>query len=292
VINSVHFSNHTGYEHNFRGDVLKGEQLQAVLLGLEKNKLLDQVGHVLTGYIGSESFLEAVIDVLVRLRQKCSGNGGITSRVRFVCDPVLGDNGKFYVPPALVQVYKTKVIPLADVLTPNQFEVEQLTGIKIMNLADAQHACAALHNMGPSLIFITSLVLQCDNGNQQPGIMSILASQRIQRDNDETTKSNTLIAENEESIWKIDCPILPGVFTGTGDLCAALLLAHTAMLPNNLPMAMERVCHTMYAILERTHQASGASVQSRELRLIQSRHDIENPPRQRFKAVRIFDNNM
>lgn len=295
VINSVHFSNHTGYENGFQGDVMKGEQLQAVLSGLERNNLLDQVGHVLTGYIGSESFLEAVLDVLKRLRHQKSGGGG--GGVRFVCDPVLGDNGKFYVPQELVQVYKTKVIPLADVLTPNQFEVEQLTGIKILSMADAKNACTALHDMGPSLVFITSLVLVHNNGDDnarehdqhQPGTMSILASQRIQKNNVETTSNNNNNNNDEAtSLWKIDCPILPGVFTGTGDLCAALLLAHTAMLPNNLPLAMERVINTMYAILERTHQVSGESVQSRELRLVQSRKDIENPG-QRFKAVRIFD---
>jgi pyridoxine kinase len=261
VVNSVHFSNHTGYAGGFEGDILKGEQLRAVLSGLERNGLLSDVGHLLTGYIGSESFLSAVLDVLTTLRKE--------RPVRFVCDPVLGDKGKFYVPEELVPLYRDKVIPLADVITPNQFEVEQLTGIDIQSMDDALKACAVLHDMGPGLVFITSMELTAEASDT----MAILASQRT--------------ADNTTHVWRIDSTVFPGHFTGTGDLCASLLLAHTAMHPNDLPAAMEKVCDTMHAVIARTHEHSGESVQSRELKLIQSKGDIENPP-PRFKAERLL----
>jgi len=123
VVNSVHFSNHTGYKEGWEGDVLKGDQLRAILDGLQRNDLLGEIGHVLTGYIGSESFLEAVLDVIQTLRGAggCSSSSGTTtSAVRFVCDPVLGDKGEFYVPTSLVALYRDRVLPLADVVTPNQ----------------------------------------------------------------------------------------------------------------------------------------------------------------------------
>ncbi|KAI2504631.1 Phosphomethylpyrimidine kinase [Fragilaria crotonensis] len=104
VVNSVHFSNHTGYPGGWTGEVLNGDQLRSILAGLDKNGLLHDVAHLLTGYIGSESFLTAVLEVLTTLRQH--------GKVRFVCDPVLGDAGQFYVPQELVQVYREKVIPL------------------------------------------------------------------------------------------------------------------------------------------------------------------------------------
>lgn len=113
VVNSVHFSNHTGYPNGWEGDVLKGDQLRAILSGLERNELLFNVHHVLTGYLGSASFLEAVLDVVKALRSK-------GTQVRFVCDPVLGDKGAFYVPIELVDLYRQKVLPMADVVTPNQ----------------------------------------------------------------------------------------------------------------------------------------------------------------------------
>lgn len=259
VVNSVHFSNHTGYAHGFRGDVLAGNQLKEILEGLEVNGLLGNIEHLLTGYIGSESFLMGVLDVLTTLRKH-------NPKVRFVCDPVLGDHGKFYVPTELVALYKEKVIPVADVVTPNQFEVEQLTGIRADSVNEARKACKVLHDMGPSLVIITSIVLEGD-----ADVMAVLASRR--KDN------------GDEEVWRIDTPIIPGSFTGTGDLCAALFLGHTA-LEDDLALALEKVIGTMQAVIMRTHQGVDGSVASKELKLIASKLDIENPP-SHLKAYQI-----
>jgi pyridoxine kinase len=278
VVNSVHFSNHTGYENGFEGDVLKGEQLRSILDGLRRNNLLFEIGHILTGYIGSESFLEAVVDVVKLVREEVGRKS--EKQLRFVCDPVLGDKGKFYVPEELVRLYREKVIPLADVLTPNQFEVEQLTGIVIRSIDDAKRACHQLHQMGPSLVIITSMELDT---NEVSNNMTIMASQ-IQQ-----SPINNNVAVPQELAWRIDCPILSGHFTGTGDLCAALFLAHTAKLldsspnVNKIPDAMEKVINTMYAILKRTSDGSGETVKSRELKLVQNRDLILDPPKM-FKA--------
>ena len=255
-VNSVHFSNHTGYKNGLKGDVMNGEQLKSILKGLEDNGLLADVGYVLTGYIGSASFCEAILTVLLTIRK-------YNPQVVFVCDPVLGDHGKFYVPKELVQVYVDTVIPLADVVTPNQFEVEQLTGITITTLHDALGACNKLHIMGPSLVFVTSMVLDEEVSSNEKNI-SILASRRVEG--------------KEDEVWHIDCPMIPGSFTGTGDLTASLFLAHLARDPANLPGIMEKVINTMYAVILRTHATSGISAMSRELKLIQSKNDIENPP--------------
>ena len=248
VVNSVHFSNHTGYAKGLEGDVLGGDQLRSILKGLERNSLLGDVGHLLTGFIGSESFLKAVLDVLKTLRS--------THPVRFVCDPVLGDAGRFYVPPELVDVYKKEVIPLADVVTPNQFEVEQLTGITVKTTADSLRACKALHDMGPSLVFITSMVLEDDDDDNERNLkmIAILASRRRKNDKD-------------DEVWRIDSPLLEGQFTGTGDLCAALLLGHTAA-NDCLPSALEKVIGTMSSVISRTAKARGDTVASRELQLV------------------------
>jgi pyridoxine kinase len=261
VVNSVHFSNHTGYPSGWTGDVLNGDQLRAILQGLEKNDLLKGVGHLLTGYIGSESFLMAVLEVLTTLRRH--------SNVRFVCDPVLGDAGHFYVPKELVAVYREKVIPLADVVTPNQFEVEQLTGIEVKSLADGKRACQVLLDMGPSLVFITSLGLS--ETNDVESTIAILAAQR---------------KEGGDEFWRIDSPLFPGQFTGTGDLTAALLLGHSAKQPGDLKGCMEKVISTMHSVIKRTHEMTGDTVASKELRLIASKSDIENPP-PLFDAYRI-----
>jgi pyridoxine kinase len=139
-INSVQFSNHTGYP-TFRGQVLNGSQLWDLIEGLAENDLLHYT-HLLTGYIGSVSFLTTVLQVVDKLRS-------VNPDLVYVCDPVLGDEGKLYVPQDLISVYQQKVVPVATMLTPNQFEVELLTGLRITCEEDGLKACNALHSAGP-----------------------------------------------------------------------------------------------------------------------------------------------
>jgi pyridoxine kinase len=306
VINSVQFSNHTGYPKGHRGDVLNGDQLRSLWQGLELNGLLDSIGHVLTGYMGSASMLQGVVDVVSNLQQRKSttnASDSMPSSVRYVCDPVLGDQGIWYVPRALVDIYRQQVLPLADVVTPNQFEIEQLTGMSITCLDEAVEACALLHQLGPSLVMLTSVIFPADaehaaatetdnESMHEKDTMTVLTSF--------LPPSSSTSSPPQQVVYQLKCPILPGQFTGTGDLCASLLLAQTALHPDDLPLALEHVVNTMAAILQRTHQASlqqqrgtnseskvkDNGVQSRELQLIQSKADIENPPR-RFRATRI-----
>lgn len=123
IINSVHFSNHTGYPRGWEGDVLDGTRLLKLVDGLERNGLLaddsiasdsGRVGHILTGYIGSESFLRSIVAVVQKLRS-------LNSRCRYICDPVLGDSGKLYVPEELVDIYRKDVLPLVGSKTKHCF---------------------------------------------------------------------------------------------------------------------------------------------------------------------------
>ncbi|GAX18834.1 pyridoxine kinase [Fistulifera solaris] len=258
VLNSVQFSNHTGYA-SFQGERLSGSLLLQLLKGLQDNDLLS-ADYLLTGYVGSETFLSSILQVWQQLLiQK--------PHAKYVCDPVLGDQGRFYVPESLVQVYREQVIPQATIVTPNAFELEQLTGCEpISTLEMAQRQCHVLHDMGPSIVFLTSF---------QPlgqDVMMILASQRT---------------ESRTQCWKLECPVLPGSFTGTGDLCAALILVHSANHPNDLATVLEKVVNTVYAVLETTLEYADkddSTVKARELRLIQSKDVMEHPPK-RFRAV-------
>ena len=77
---------------------------------------------MLTGYIGSASFLKAVSEVIDRVKEK-------NPSLKYFCDPVLGDNGKLYAPAELIGLYRDLIIPKAFLVCPNQFEAEQLTGL-------------------------------------------------------------------------------------------------------------------------------------------------------------------
>nr|XP_019704414.1 pyridoxal kinase isoform X2 [Elaeis guineensis] len=232
-INSVQFSNHTGYP-TFRGQVLNGQQLWDLIEGLGANELLYYT-HLLTGYIGSVSFLDTVLQVVERLR---SINPGLI----YVCDPVMGDEGKLYVPKELVAVYREKVVPVASMLTPNQFEVELLTGLRVTCERDGLEACNILHAAGPTKVVITSLHIE-DN------LLLIGSHQRVK---------------------------------GTGDLMTALLLGWSNKYPDNLDKASELAVSSLQAVLQRTvgdYEKAGFDPQSSslEIRLIQSQDDIRSP---------------
>ncbi|KAI3412661.1 Pyridoxal kinase [Psidium guajava] len=261
-INSVQFSNHTAYP-TFKGQVLNGEQLWELIEGLEANGLLYYT-HLLTGYIGSVSFLNTVLQVINKLRS-------VNPKLTYVCDPVMGDEGKLYVPQELVTVYQEKVVPVASMLTPNQFEAELLTGYRIVSERDGREVCNKLHDAGPSKVVITSINI---NGN-----LLLIGSHQKEK------------GQAPEQ-FKILIPKIPAYFTGTGDLMTALLLGWSNKHPDNLDKAAELAVSSLQAVLQRTlndYRSAEFNPQSSslEIRLIQSQDDIRNP-RVNFKAER-FD---
>nr|CAG4641846.1 EOG090X09AY [Eurycercus lamellatus] len=256
-INSVEFSNHTGYG-NWKGTVLHSNELADLMSGL-KNNDLDNFTHLLTGYVGSQSFLEQVYESVKQLKAK-------NPKLIYVCDPVMGDNGHMYVPKELLEIYRDKLIPLADIITPNQFEVELLTGKTITNATEAIESMNILHQMGAKTVVITSSLLGA-NG-------------------DLTAFGSTRKEDSSTEVWKLDIPRLPHLFTGTGDLLAALLLAWLHRSNGNLSLALNNSVSSLQCVLRRTAAyaedqvklGKPYGVKILELRLIQSKEDIEKPP--------------
>eukprot|EP00755_Sulcionema_specki_P000149 Sspe_Gene.114706::Locus_100892_Transcript_1_2_Confidence_0.500_Length_790::g.114706::m.114706/K00868/pdxK, pdxY; pyridoxine kinase len=162
-INTVQFSNHTGYP-SFTGNKLGREDLESLIQGLDANSLTTY-SLLLTGYIGSVPFLESITKMLQLLRER-------NPNIKYLCDPVLGDNGKLYVPEEMVPLYR-ELIKHADTITPNQFEAQQLSGRTINTLSDAVAICNAFHEQGIPRVVITSLTL-ADN----PGQLLVLGSER------------------------------------------------------------------------------------------------------------------
>ncbi|XP_015124260.1 pyridoxal kinase isoform X1 [Diachasma alloeum] len=281
VINSVQFSNHTGYKV-VKGEILNdnhlGEHLYNIFFSFNSFQLikvsflfecicvytgqlmeglagndLDHYSHLLTGYVASSSFLKKISQLVPILKEK-------NPNLIYVCDPVLGDNGKTYVPEELIEIYKTEVIPLVDIVTPNQFELELLTNENIETTEDVKRAIEKLHGLGPKIVAITSIEL---NNKLQSFISN----------------------KQDDMIITMDIPKIPTNYTGSGDLFAALFLAHSH-IQQDLKTALEKTINSLHSVLLRTHEfrskfANASSVQkakTKELRLIQSKADIENPP--------------
>uniref|UniRef100_A0A8R1DSE2 pyridoxal kinase n=1 Tax=Caenorhabditis japonica TaxID=281687 RepID=A0A8R1DSE2_CAEJA len=185
-INSVQFSNHAGYEH-VKGQKLTEKELEELYEGLMLNKI-NNYTHVLTGYCGNVTFLQKIADVIRDLKQK-------DPNTTFVCDPVMGDNGRYYTPKELMPVYRDTIIPLADVLTPNAFELGELTGIAIETEKDCLRAVDILHESGVQTIVVTSGV----TGAQTPESLRCYASVK------------------GDATYRFTFPRLIGQFVGTGE---------------------------------------------------------------------------
>uniref|UniRef100_A0A3P9H956 Pyridoxal kinase n=1 Tax=Oryzias latipes TaxID=8090 RepID=A0A3P9H956_ORYLA len=262
-INSVQFSNHTGYAH-WKGQVLTAEELNVLYEGIKLNNV-HHYDYILTGYSRDTSFLETVVDIIKELKK---ANPGLV----YACDPVLGDQGAMYVPENLLPIYKTMVVPLADILTPNQFEAELLTGRTIKTAADAVQVMDLLHDMGPETVVLTSTDLLSKRGG---GFLVALGSQKIKK------PDGTRVSQK---IW-MDIPKVDAVFVGTGDLFAAMLLAWTHHHPTDLKTACEKTVSVMHHVIQRTiayaNETAGPGKKPSpallELRMVQSKADIENP---------------
>ncbi|XP_046886577.1 pyridoxal (pyridoxine, vitamin B6) kinase b [Hypomesus transpacificus] len=262
-INSVQFSNHTGYSH-WKGQVLTADELHVLYEGIKLNNV-HHYDYVLTGYNRDTSFLEMVVDIIQELKRA-------NPNLVYVCDPVLGDHGSMYVPENLHPVYKNKVVPVADIITPNQFEAELLTGKNISTEKDAVEVMDLLHKMGPDTVVITSSDLPSRLGDR---FLVSLGSQR------------TVLPDGTKSTQRVrmEVPKVDAVFVGTGDLFAAMLLAWTHHHPNDLKTACEKTFSVMHHVIQRTisyaHDLAGPgrrpSPPQLELRMVQSKADIEEP---------------
>ncbi|KAJ9469221.1 Pyridoxal kinase [Diplonema papillatum] len=296
VLNTVHFSNHTGYP-SFKGSRLDGSDLRNIVQGLVDNGLAHGYTHLLTGYIGSADLLSSIEDVIKTLR-------GLNPKLFYTCDPVLGDNGKLYVSPEMLPLFK-ELIRHADLLTPNQFEAEALSDIKINTIDDAIRVCDHFHAKGVSRVVITSLEVA-----EYKDTLAIVSSEAhgIRKQKLASITPVTPPEEPQRSI--ITVPKLDHYFTGTGDLMSALILGWVALEPG-LDNAMSKAVGTVQAVIKKTAacidsacQAAGANalnssfdsasskfdpvspvvnpksraMAAKELQLVKARDDIINPP--------------
>lgn len=222
--------------------------------GLQENELLGQYSHLLTGYIGNPLFLRQVGVILKEIR-KANPN------LIYVCDPVMGDNGSMYVPEELLPVYRDEIIPLADIITPNQFEVELLTGKQVRSEAAVWEAMDWFHERKIKTVVISS----SDLG--QPGMLRAFLSQL-----DGPRLAMDIPKQGDKDLF----------FTGTGDLFASLFLAHSHA-SGDVTEAFEKTIATLQAVIKRTVEllptSAGEPVKAweRELKLVQSKQLIEQP---------------
>ena len=250
-VNTVQFSNHTGYGQ-WRGTVFEPTQIAELIEGMAERGALDHCRAVLTGYMGDPALGAVVLDTVARVR---AANPGAL----WLCDPVMGDtDGGFYVKPGLPEFFRDRAVPMADIITPNQFELEFLTGRTIRDLDGAIDATAAARARGPKVVVLTSLV--------RPDA----PKDRIE-----------LLVSTAAGTWRVATPLLPIAVNGAGDAVAALFLAHWLKTGGDPAATLSAAASAIYAVLEETH-ARG----EREIQLIAAQDEMV-APKERFVAERV-----
>ena len=240
AIHTVHFSNHTGYGAT-RGPLHSPEEVADVVQGVADRDALG-VDAVLSGYLGDPAMGAVVLSAVAEVRL-------LNPSAIYCCDPVMGDVGRgFFVKPGIPEYFRDHVVPHADVLTPNHFELAFLTGRELPTLADVLDAVAALRERGPGVVLVTSVL----HTSLEPGHLET-------------------IAVSDEGAWAVTSPILPITTAGTGDLTSALFLAHLSLGPEE---ALLRTVSSVSAVLAAT-VASG----KREMQIVAAQDAIAHPPR-------------
>ena len=247
-IHTVQFSNHTGYGQ-FRGQVFGAEHVREVLLGLRERGVLPRLSAVLSGYLGDADTGRVILEAVGEIRQH-------NPAVRYLCDPVMGDVGRgVFVNPAIPDFLRDQAIPFANIITPNQFEFELLTGSKPANLQEAVKIARQLRGRGPDVVIVTSLATP-DIPDSELGTLAV----------------------NGEGAWLVTTPrlTLHPLPNGMGDVFSATLLGRL-LAGQALPQALELATATLFALVEQT--AEGA----RDLPLVAAQEQIVAPG-ERFVA--------
>lgn len=185
-----------------KGRRLPGEEIAALAEGLAASGALDRVDAVLTGYLGSPEAGEAVAALVAEVKRRRPG-------AVYLCDPVLGDNGRLYLPEAMVALYRERLLPLADIATPNTDEAGWLAGSPHLPPGEA---AARLRRLGPGTVFVTSV-----RAGREIGILAA------------TETGQTLVT----------APRVDRALHGAGDFVSALLLGEM-LRGGDAPRAAER----------------------------------------------------
>lgn len=228
------------------------EQFAALMADLERAPWLGEVGAVLSGYLGGPGQAEAVASLVGAVKAK-------TPDALYVCDPVMGDSGGLYVPETVAAAMRDRLMPLADIATPNRYELEWMAGAI---LADIKSTLAAALDAGPPTMLVTSA----------PAMMAGSIGNLL------LDANQALLAEHRV----IDRPP-----NGLGDLTASIYLARI-MSGQPSAKALQSTTAAVYEILARTAKRGGDELQletdaqslSHPMAMVQLRHLI-HPGRDR-----------
>lgn len=241
---TVNFSNHTGYGA-WRGPLISPDDVRDVITGIEERGAFATTDVVLSGYQGGEGIADVILDAVARV--KAANPDAIYS-----CDPVMGNaKSGCFVAPAIPILLRDRVVPAADLITPNQFELGFLTDTEPDTLESTLASVDLIRATGPRTVLVTSV----ERPDRPEGTIEMLAV-------------------DDRGAWIVQTPMLPMKANGSGDVTAALFTAHYRRT-GDAADALARTTSSVFDLLTRTY-ASG----ERELQLIESQESYAHPSMQ------------
>jgi pyridoxine kinase len=242
-IHTVQFSNHTGYG-KWHGRVFDAALIADLMAGLEQRGCLGECDGVLSGYIGGADIGAAILDAVAMVRRA-------NPSARYCCDPVIGDIGRgVFVREGISEFMKEKAVPAANIVTPNQFELDYLAGGNSRTLGDALAAVKAIHALGPTAVLVTSLHVE---DTPEDGI--------------------DLIASDETGQFRLRIPQLALTVNGAGDAIAGLFFAHY-LRSGKIDEALSRAGSAIFGILSKTAETGAGEIQ-----VVAAQQEIVEPSR-------------
>jgi pyridoxine kinase len=231
---TILLSNRPDYPHR-AGERVRPELLAEMIAALDANGWLGEIDAVFTGYLPSAAHVEVARGLVERLRADKPG-------LFYCCDPIIGDEpGGLYIAPESAEAIRSDLLPLADLITPNRFELGWLTGQSVATGAEALEAARAVDAM----VLATSVA-----GETDAELVNLLTA--------------------GEHAWRCVVGRREAVPHGTGDLMAALMLAHL-LRSRTPPDALSVATGGLEAVID-------ASMGRDELDLIGAQDRWASPP--------------
>ncbi len=238
---TVNFSNHTGYGA-WRGPLISPDDVAAVIAGIEDRGVFPEIDVVLSGYQGGEGIADVIIDAVARVKKA-------NPDAVYACDPVMGNaKSGCFVAPAIPDLLRERVVPVADILTPNQFELGFLTGTEPGSIDSTLASADLVRARGPRTVLITSV--------ERP---------------DREADTLEMMVVDDAGAWIVQTPLIPMKANGSGDVTAALFTAHYRRT-GDAADALGRTASSVFDLLSNTYDSG-----SRELRLVESQEAYAHP---------------
>lgn len=241
---TVNFSNHTGYGE-WGGPMISPDDVASVIAGIEARGAFADIDVILSGYQGGEGIADVILDTVARV--KAANPSAV-----YACDPVMGNaKSGCFVAPAIPVLLRERVVPAADIITPNQFELGFLTGTEPADLDSTLASADRARAMGPRTVLVTSV----ERPDRPEGTIEMLAV-------------------TDDGAWIVQTPHIPMKANGSGDVTAALFTAH-CRASGDAAAALAKTTSSVYDLLRMTFESG-----QRELQLVEAQEFYAHPQEQ------------